>query len=44
LSAQIANERLVAKSVVRLSRTDDHSLHLVDEALNDGAAILIVPE
>lgn len=44
LRAQVADERLVAKSVVRLPRADDHTLHLVDEALDDGEAVLLVLE
>jgi hypothetical protein len=44
LRAQVANEGRVAKGVVRLSRADDHSLHLVDEALDDGEAVLLVLE
>jgi hypothetical protein len=44
LRAQVSNEGRVAKGVVRLPRADDHTLHLVDEALDDGAAVLLVLE
>jgi hypothetical protein len=44
LRAQVANEGRIAKGVVRLPRADDHAFHLVDEALNDNAAVFLVPK
>lgn len=39
LRPQIPNERLIAKCVVRLARAYDHAFHLVDEAVDNDAAV-----
>jgi hypothetical protein len=44
LRAQVPNEGRVAKGVVRLPRANNHSLHLVDEALHDDGAVLLILE
>jgi hypothetical protein len=41
LGSQVPHQCRVAKRVVRLARADDHAFHLVDEALDDDAAIFL---
>jgi hypothetical protein len=41
LGSQVPHQCRVAKRVVRLPRTDDHAIHLVDEAFDDDAAIFL---